>query len=689
MSTPDPTLPRHTNWLRPLVDAVARIRASVHRKLLFGFLIGAVLLVAMAALSVVVLNQMNSRVNDLERHQVKADRARQMLYLVTAQSHYRAMALLTEDATPWNSKIATAKATFVDLLDAMERDDPEDMATFAKLRSDNDTYTAASARVLSEFQNGEYQLAQDDHIAHEHEISHLLEDRLNPFIEDAEIEMANARADVATDRTLLTWIVVAFSGLSVLLALMLGYLMSWSFILPVKKIQHALSEMAAGRFRQHVDVVNRDEFGSLTRDLNTTSDKMATLFEEERVLAQQLSDTNESLERASEAKSRFLASVSHELRTPMNAILGFTDALLAGVDGPLNEEQKTSLGWVQRGGRDLLGLINEILDLSKIEAGRLEISPEPFDFRELVDSVVSMHRSLATQKGITISSTQQDMPAEVVLDTQRVRQILVNLLGNAIKFSDSGEVAVETQGTPDQSVRVSVRDSGPGIPAAELETIFEEFGQGAGARHGTGLGLAISRRLARAMGGDITVSSTLGRGSTFTVDLPVDCRTGPRTTPAAAHDGMPLGERVVLSVDDDPSVSHLFTKMLHGHGYRVVATTDSDSALTEARRINPDAILLDLLMPDVDGYEILRRLKADPATRDIPVVVISVVDTADTADTAHKADTVNTTDTADAADATGSAHPPLAADARLQKPVQQNDLLQALEELTGTARIDV
>jgi len=138
MSTPEPNLPRYTGWLRPLVDAVARARLSVHRKLLFGFLAGAVLLVAMAVLSVVVLNQMNSRVSDLERHQVKADRARQMLYLVTAQSHYRAMALLTRHARPWNGKIADAKGKFSDLLVAMERDDPEDMATFEKLRSDNE-----------------------------------------------------------------------------------------------------------------------------------------------------------------------------------------------------------------------------------------------------------------------------------------------------------------------------------------------------------------------------------------------------------------------------------------------------------------------------------------------------------------------------------------------------------------------
>ena len=175
---------------------------------------------------------------------------------------------------------------------------------------------------------------------------------------------------------------------------------------------------------------------------------MATLFDDQRTLATRLGDTNASLERASEAKSRFLANVSHELRTPMTAILGFTDALLAGVDGPLNEEQRASLGWVQRGGRDLLGLINEILDLSKIEAGKLTIDAEPFDPRELVESVVAQHRSLAAQKGIRFAWPDAGTPAEVVLDRQRVRQILVNLFGNALKFTEAGEVEVETGERP-------------------------------------------------------------------------------------------------------------------------------------------------------------------------------------------------------------------------------------------------
>ena len=329
---------------------------------------------------------------------------------------------------------------------------------------------------------------------------------------------------------------------------------------------------------------------------------------------------------ASEAKSRFLTSVSHELRTPMNAILGFTDAILAGVDGPLNDEQRVSLEWVQRGGRDLLGLINEILDLSRIEAGKLTIEAELFDPRELVEAVVAQHRSLATQKGLVVEWIDNGTLTDVRLDRGRTRQIIVNLLGNACKFTLAGAVTVETSGAEEGWLDVSVRDTGPGIPASETEAIFQEFHQVEGAAPGTGLGLAISRRLARAMGGDITVDSELGVGTTFRLRLPKDCLAVPESEPAQA---IFIGEEqpILLSVDDDPSVAPLLHKMLSGHGYRVVASSSPHAVVSDARRLRPAAILLDILMPERDGEEVLRELKANPETRGIPVIVISVKDT--------------------------------------------------------------
>ena len=588
--------------------------------------------------------------------QVKAARAQDMLYEVTAQSHYRAMALLllaSPESTTWNSKVEAAKTRFLELLNLMERAEPDNPGFYDNVRTINEEYTESGRKVLTLFENNDIEGAKKSHLDDEHRISHKLEDLLKPFIADAQQDMAKAQADFGSARTLFTRMVIGFSALSVIVALMLGFVLSWAFILPLRRTERALAAITAGDFAQHVEVPNRDEFGKLASDLNGTSERLATLFDDQRTLAAQLSETNTSLERASEAKSRFLTNVSHELRTPMTAILGFTDALLAGVDGPLNEEQTASLGWVQRGGRDLLGLINEILDLSKIEAGKITLEAEPFDPRELVESVVAQHRSLAAQKGIRFSWHDVGTPTEVVLDRQRVRQILSNLFGNALKFTEAGEVQVETGGAADGTFHVAVSDTGPGIEPDEQEKVFEEFHQAEGAAPGTGLGLAISRRLAKAMGGDVTLESEPGRGSVFHLTLPLDHRAAPtdavRFEPVIASDG----ERLLLSVDDDPAVAPLLQKMLAGHGYRVVASENARTAVDDARRLQPVAILLDILMPELDGRDLLRELKADPVIGKIPVIVVSVVDSADVPD---------------------------GADGHLSKPVRQEPLLRLLGE---------
>jgi signal transduction histidine kinase len=646
----EPGLPRFTRWLRPVVDAVARIDLSVHRKLLFGFLVGAVLLVGMATLSLLVIGRMSGRVAELDRLQTRASQAQQMLYLITVQSHYLAMALLTKDTT-MDQQIVEAKNQFTDLLARMEHADPADATLFQGLRDANATFAASSARVVALNEAGDYAEAQRLHVAESEMQSHELELRLLSFVTSAQDQMGRAHAAFGADGTLFAGIVLAFSAASVVAAMTLGFVLSWAFILPVRKMERALAAITAGDFTQRVQVPNRDELGKLARDLNVSTERLAQLFDEERALTEQLGLTNASLARASEAKSRFLASVSHELRTPMNAILGFTDALLAGVDGPLNEEQQASLGWVQRGGQDLLGLINEILDLSKIEAGKLTIDAEPFDPRELVEAVVAQHRSLAAQKGIQFAWHDAGAPAEVVLDRQRVRQILVNLFGNALKFTLEGEVDVETGGASDSELHVAVRDTGPGIAPDQHEAIFEEFRQAEGTSPGIGLGLAISRRLARVMGGEITVESNPGEGSVFHLRLPLDCRSAPTDLgqPGETRDG----DSVLLSVDDDPSVAPLLQKMLTGHGYRVVAATSPGMAVSEARSLQPAAILLDVLMPVRDGHDILRELKGDPATSEIPVIVISVVEPGEM---------------------------PKLADGHLSKPVRKDPLLRVLAE---------
>jgi len=242
-----------------------------------------------------------------------------------------------------------------------------------------------------------------------------------------------------------------------------------------------------------------------------------------------------------------------------------------------------------------------------------------------------------------------------VLDRQRVRQVLVNLVGNALKFTQQGEVEVETGGASDGQLHVAVRDTGPGIAPEAHEAIFEEFRQAAGSAgsSGIGLGLAISRRLARVMGGEITLKSEPGKACVFLLTLPLESRVA-LTDVVAREPAQALnGDRVLLSVDDDPSVAPLLQKMLAEHGYRVVAASSAASAVAEARQLHPTAILLDVLMPEHDGRDILRELKADEATREIPVIVISVVEPSEVPDLA---------------------------DGHVNKPVRKGPLLEVLEE---------
>jgi signal transduction histidine kinase len=542
-------LPRLTGWLSPAVNAVARLHWQIRHKLLAGFLAGAVLLIAMGGLSLVVLERMNDHRLEFELAQRKAEIAQEMLYQVTAQSHYRAMTLLLNekssvrirdpnvelrDPAHYVVELAKAKKRFATLLTAIEAADPQDKQVFDKLQSRNKRYEEVGQQVTALYRQGDLVKAKEIHIRSEHKWSHRLEDELNNLVRDAEGEMRVAGRDFESSHRFLESTVIAVSGFSVLAAMTLGFVFSWSILRPVRKVQGALVELSNGDFPEPVSVPNRDELGSLTRDLNATSDRLQTLFANERELAAELGETNQSLVRAGEAKSRFLANVSHELRTPMNAVLGFTEALLAGVDGPINDEQRRSLEWVRRGGGDLLNLINELLDLSRIEAGKLTLQPEPFRPVDLLEVLMAQHRSLAAQKGLGLSYDASTAPAEVVQDPQRVRQILSNLLGNAVRLTDEGEVSVVMSGESDDGLSVLVRDTGPGIPQREREAIFEDFYQAHGSGNGTGLGLAISRRLARAMGGDVTVVSEVGVGSTFRLWVPrairsqaeTDTRTG-------------------------------------------------------------------------------------------------------------------------------------------------------------------
>ncbi|VTU38367.1 response regulator [Variovorax sp. RA8] len=377
----------------------------------------------------------------------------------------------------------------------------------------------------------------------------------------------------------------------------------------------------------------------------------------------ELEERAEELQRASRYKSEFLANMSHELRTPLNSALILAKLLGDNAQGNLNAEQVKFAESIYASGNDLLLLINDILDISKVEAGKLEVVPERFEIAKLAESLKMSFVPQAAQKGLAFRlDVRPDAPAALVNDRQRVEQILKNLLSNALKFTERGEVALTMTGAPDGGASFAVSDSGIGIPADQQQVIFEAFRQADGTTSrrygGTGLGLSISRDLTRLLGGTLTVHSVPGTGSTFTLHLPAEAPqlrqpngTGaapvpthapapaeprpPAATPAPAFPddrALPRDQtRCVLVIEDEPQFAHILFDLAHELGYRCLVAHGAAEGYALATQHLPDAILLDMRLPDDPGLGVLQRLKDDPRTRHIPVHVVSALDSSEAA----------------------------------------------------------
>jgi signal transduction histidine kinase/CheY-like chemotaxis protein len=350
-------------------------------------------------------------------------------------------------------------------------------------------------------------------------------------------------------------------------------------------------------------------------------------------LVRRLQIARDMAEQANRTKSSFLANMSHELRTPLNAIIGLTDVLINNAPRFATEKAVDPLRRVHRAGMHLLGLIDQILDLSKIEAGKLEINVETVRIGPLIDEVIGTVRPLAERNKNRLSvESPNDLPS-IEADPMRLRQILLNLLSNACKFTNGGSVILRvTRSTREQQdcIELAVIDSGIGMNADQLQRLFEEFSQvdAATARQygGTGLGLAITRRLCRMMGGDVTVTSQTGKGSTFTVHLPVaQTSSTSRQATAAPAPRLRRGE-YVLVIDDDQTARDLIADYLREAEFSVITADSGREGLRLAKQLHPLAITLDVMMPDLDGWTVLCALRGDPELSDVPVVMATVVD---------------------------------------------------------------
>ncbi|MBI2187145.1 MAG: response regulator [Acidobacteria bacterium] len=344
----------------------------------------------------------------------------------------------------------------------------------------------------------------------------------------------------------------------------------------------------------------------------------------------QLERVNQQLEIASAHKSRFLAGMSHELRTPLNSILGFAELLQEPDFGSLDDSQRRFVANIHTSGTHLLELINDILDLSKVAAGKIELHPEPVNVHEILQGVGDILRPLASRKTLTFTVHPADAGLHALADAARFKQVLYNLISNAIKFTPAGgHVDVRAVALPD-AVQVCVQDDGIGIAEEDQDRIFEEFQQVDSALsrqfEGTGLGLALTRNFVRLQGGDIAVDSAPGKGSTFTFTLPRHMGAGAARPDVHPADRAGRAHPTILIVEDDPRARDLLTTHLTREGYDVVHAADGAEGVRKARESRPFAIVLDILLPLKSGWDVLSELKASPATTSIPVVIVSVVD---------------------------------------------------------------
>jgi PAS domain S-box-containing protein len=356
----------------------------------------------------------------------------------------------------------------------------------------------------------------------------------------------------------------------------------------------------------------------------------------------ELLEARRQAEAANRAKSNFLASMSHELRTPLNAIIGYSEMLQEDAVEADQEDFVPDLVKIHSAGKHLLALINDILDLSKIEAGKMDLYLDEFDLGDVVRQVATTIRPLVQKNGNEFSLRLDGEPGSMMSDQTRLRQVLLNLLSNASKFTENGtislEVARRAAGNDDgDEVRLVVRDTGIGMTPEQISKLFQPFTQAEASTAtkygGTGLGLTISRRFCRMMGGDILVESEEGVGSTFTVRLPAHLE-APAPLPAEETDepaeepAEPEGTTVgsVLVIDDDPLARQLLRRLLVGEGFTVYEAADGATGLERARRLEPDCITLDVMMPGTDGWTVLTQLKQDEELAGIPVIMLSVLD---------------------------------------------------------------
>ena len=624
-------------WLPRLV---ALIPATIYTKLLAAFLVIVALLITLGAVGLQALNEANRRDQELLALHDKIIAYRQFQQEITNQLNSVAFVFVAPDAQNLDTTLRQLNQFSYDFerIQFVAQDEEE---LIAQVKADHDRFREIETQVIELIRAGKTGDALELQRTQAHEIAEDLERHTGQLINRAEADIV-AKSDQNRAAILTSlWVVVAFALGSIVLALILGYGISWSLIKPIKQMETRFEEIASGDFSKHVEAVNRDELGALTANLNRMNDELGRLYAELRTrnseldialtentrLLHELEEKSKQLEVASRHKSEFLANMSHELRTPLNAIIGFSDVLLEKMFGELNAKQTDYLQDILSSGRHLLALINDILDISKVEAGRMEVEPRRFLLADVLDDGLRMIQERANRHGIALHLNVDPEIGPIEADERMVKQVVVNLLSNAVKFTpDGGQIDIRVY-RRDNDVWVSVRDTGIGIAPEDQLRIFDEFQQAKSGttvtEEGTGLGLTLSKKFVELHGGRIWVESEVGVGSTFTFTLPL--REAPEASPPEVVGREPTGPTVLL-VEDDSRAIDLLTLYLTTANFNVITARDGDEGLMIAHRVHPSAIILDIRLPHVDGWDFLAQAKADPDIADIPVIIVSILD---------------------------------------------------------------
>jgi len=615
---------------------VGGIRASVHTKLLVGFLVVTLLFIAMAVVSLNTLLNTTRQSQLLDQAHERVSWSEQIQHALARQMHFTALALLSQDEVAI-SKILRENNRFNSMLAKLQgAATAEQQGLIEQIRSSQDDAMSTVADMANAIRDGKLGAYTGPLLNRMERLDDEITMRVGRLEEAEQNRMARLRDSVnaSNQRSLILTTVFAISAVA--LALLCGFVISWSLILPVREAQRFLGQVAAGNFGLGITVPNRDEFGALADSMNHMSQELHRFDEERRRAARELERLNEQLAQASRLKSQFLANMSHELRTPLNAIIGVTEMLQEDARDLKRDDEIEPLERVLRAAKHLLALINDILDLSKIEAGKMDIHLESFAIAPLISDVVQTIGTMTAKNGNKVVVNCAADIGTMRADQTRIRQALLNLASNANKFTERGTVTIDARRVSQDGrewVTLAVTDTGIGLTQEQMGKLFQDFVQADATTTrkygGTGLGLAISRRFCQMMGGDVTVTSAPGRGSTFTIRMPADV--GVAQPAAAVRDAARPGARpsagsTILVVDDDQSVRDLTERFLTREGFSVVKAAGGHEGLRLARELHPAAITLDVMMPDLDGWTVLAAIKGDPELADIPVILMTIVD---------------------------------------------------------------